>query len=324
MASPQLENGYTKIANEILEALAQINLSSYQWRCVLFLIRKTYGFSRKSDQIALSQWTSGTGIKKPHVCRTLKELQQKRIITNSGNRWGFNKHHNQWNVLPKQAKGGDWRTEDNWHSVSLDNIKLKILQRDENECCLCGANQRLEIHHIDYNQTNWEELNLVTLCRFCHAKTNSKTQQYWITLLGNITYSCNLPLPIQAHTKETTTKETKLYTPKFETFWGAYPKKVGKGYAFQCWKKILSPKPTLEEILQSIDSHRQSLQWKKDGGQYIPNPSTWLNQRRWEDEVPVYAQPTGRVTHTRECRKCRSGWHGMELTVDNLCERCAR
>lgn len=37
-----------------------------------------------------------------------------------------------------------------------------------------------------------------------------------------------------------------------------------------------------------------------------------------------YEQPTGRVTHTRECRKCRTGWHGMELTVDNLCERCAK
>lgn len=249
MTSPQLENGYTKIANEILEALVKINLSSYQWRCVLFLIRKTYGFSRKSDQIALSQWVSGTGIKKPHVCRTLKELQRRCIVTNSGNKWGFNKHYSQWKVLPNRVI---------------------------------------------------------------------------VTPPGNIVAPLgNLPLPDGGHTKETTTKETKLYTPKFETFWGAYPKKVGKGYAFQSWKRMLSPKPTLEEIIQSVDSHKKSLQWKKDGGQYIPNPSTWLNQRRWEDTVEEHRQPTGRVTHTRECAKCRTGWYGMELNVDNLCERCA-
>ena len=47
MANPQLEDGYTKIANEILEALAGINLSPYEGRALFFLIRKTYGWKKK-------------------------------------------------------------------------------------------------------------------------------------------------------------------------------------------------------------------------------------------------------------------------------------
>jgi hypothetical protein len=42
---------------------------------------------------------------------------------------------------------------------------------------------------------------------------------------------------------------------------------------------------TLEVLLDAIEKHKQSAQWQKDGGQYIPHPATWLNQQRWEDEI---------------------------------------
>ena len=70
----------------------------------------------------------------------------------------------------------------------------------------------------------------------------------------------------------------------FGLFWVAYPRKIGKGEAEKCWNKI---NPTLElvnTILLAIELQRKSDQWVKDNGQYIPNPSTWLNQRRWQDE----------------------------------------
>ena len=49
MASPQIEDGYTKIANELLEAISKVNLSSYEFRVIMAIIRKTYGFNKKSD-----------------------------------------------------------------------------------------------------------------------------------------------------------------------------------------------------------------------------------------------------------------------------------
>jgi len=70
----------------------------------------------------------------------------------------------------------------------------------------------------------------------------------------------------------------------FDMFWLWYPKKVGKGDAEKAWKKIKSPHDTLKKIRASLEWQKQSDQWTKENGQYIPNPSTYLNQKRWEDE----------------------------------------
>ena len=74
-------------------------------------------------------------------------------------------------------------------------------------------------------------------------------------------------------------------TDMFEEFWKAYPKKVGKGYAFDCFKKIRVSRSLLDTMLEAIAKQKKSNMWKRDKGQYIPNPSTWLNQKRWEDDL---------------------------------------
>lgn len=73
----------------------------------------------------------------------------------------------------------------------------------------------------------------------------------------------------------------------FESFWSAYPKKVGKGYALKSWNKISPGKELTQKILSAVETQKQSQQWKKDDGQFIPNPATWLNQGRWEDDLEV-------------------------------------
>ncbi len=109
MANPQKENGYTSIANEILERLAaiEISLSHYEWKCLMLLFRKTYGWQKKVDRISLSQFSEGTGIPKPHVCRAMKKLTKKKIVTQTGNgyyvSYSFQKDHDLWIPLPKQA-----------------------------------------------------------------------------------------------------------------------------------------------------------------------------------------------------------------------------
>ena len=72
--------------------------------------------------------------------------------------------------------------------------------------------------------------------------------------------------------------------PGFAEFWTAYPKKIGKDAARKAWAKRTGV--PLPAILSAIREQAQSEQWRKDGGQFIPNPATWLNQGRWEDEVP--------------------------------------
>ena len=97
MASPQLEDGYTMFANEILEALARINLSPYQSRVLWFIIRKTYGWHKKTDWISLSQIVDWTGIAKPNVCRTIKSLRRRNLIIRpDSNHVGFQKDYWKW------------------------------------------------------------------------------------------------------------------------------------------------------------------------------------------------------------------------------------
>lgn len=72
------------------------------------------------------------------------------------------------------------------------------------------------------------------------------------------------------------------YSPDFETFWAAYPKKKGKGDAFAEWKK--NRHPPVEHIVAVLERAKKTTDWIKDNGQYIPNPATWLHQRRWDDE----------------------------------------
>lgn len=79
-------------------------------------------------------------------------------------------------------------------------------------------------------------------------------------------------------------REDTKYTADFVAFWEAYPKAVGKGAAWTAWSKISLP--PLSEILVAVERQKGSPQWLKDSGQFIPNPATWLNQRRWEDRQP--------------------------------------
>lgn len=72
---------------------------------------------------------------------------------------------------------------------------------------------------------------------------------------------------------------------RFERFWFAYPKKTGKGDARKAFLKIKPSSALLERMLSALAAASASYQWQRDKGRFIPNPSTWLNQQRWEDEV---------------------------------------
>jgi len=79
-------------------------------------------------------------------------------------------------------------------------------------------------------------------------------------------------------------EDCNLMQQRFNEFWKAYPRKAGKGAAEKAWDRI---KPTAELhsiILDAITQQKKSLQWQRDNGQYIPHPSTWLNNKCWYDE----------------------------------------
>lgn len=98
MANPQLEDGHTQIANEILEALMRIYLPPNQWQVLICIIRKTYGYKKKIDWIANSQIAEATGLVRSTVSRCLKALEQQRFIIRKKKSVGFQKDWEKWEV----------------------------------------------------------------------------------------------------------------------------------------------------------------------------------------------------------------------------------
>jgi hypothetical protein len=88
----------------------------------------------------------------------------------------------------------------------------------------------------------------------------------------------------------------------FDEFWSGYPKKEAKQAALKAWRKIRADE--LPAIRAGLEVAMQTEQWQKDGGQFVPLPATWLNGRRWEDEVsPAKPAPLPMPQRRSEARR---------------------
>jgi hypothetical protein len=91
------------------------------------------------------------------------------------------------------------------------------------------------------------------------------------------------------------TKKKSAQEDRFDQFWAAYPKKVKKILAKKKWMQIKPNKELFDCIMAAVQKQKTSIEWAKDGGQYIPHPTTWLNQGRWDDEL-TYTAPNAPST----------------------------
>ena len=124
------------------------------------------------------------------------------------------------------------------------------------------------------------------------AKTRAQTAKRVAKTRG---LECNAvavteTLPEKRREEKRKTTTVSEYSDEFEQFWKVYPKKTGKGEACKSWNK---QNPSLQTVLNSLEWQIKSSDWKKENGQYIPMPSTYLNQRRFDDESPN-GQNTGK------------------------------
>lgn len=84
MASPQLENGYTQLANEVLDWIARAPLNGSQFRLLMTVVRKTYGHHKKDDRISASQFHEATGLHKQVIARELRDLAKRGYLVSIG------------------------------------------------------------------------------------------------------------------------------------------------------------------------------------------------------------------------------------------------
>lgn len=99
----------------------------------------------------------------------------------------------------------------------------------------------------------------------------------------------------ETETDTDTDSNNTPHTPQrgeaFEKFWTEYPKKVGKQAAYKAWSRLKPNKELTQAILTAVESQKGADTWQKENGRFIPNPATWLNQGRWEDEPVSISQP---------------------------------
>ena len=100
MENPQLENGYAKIAVEIIDRLQCLYLTPNEWKIFWVVIRKTYGWHKNEDKISISQFSQLTGLSRPNAHRSIKSLVAKSILVAKSSTLGivysFNKFYSQW------------------------------------------------------------------------------------------------------------------------------------------------------------------------------------------------------------------------------------
>lgn len=84
--------------------------------------------------------------------------------------------------------------------------------------------------------------------------------------------------------KKDNTEIMDQWETQFSEFYSKYPKKVKKQDVKKWFKKNKPSNELFSSMLHSLERFRASKDWQKDGGQFIPYPTTWLNQKRWEDE----------------------------------------
>jgi hypothetical protein len=146
-------------------------------------------------------------------------------------------------------------------------------------------NQRLRQMRRKFPEPPKENLNPETNPRI---ETNA--------LVSQLTDNCQSfdgQLTVNCQTDETAEKRQQAAKrdEDFAKFWEAYPKKVAKAHAEKAFAKAIKH-TGLETMLAALQVQSASVDWNKDGGQYIPNPATWLNGARWDD-TPVAIQKSG-------------------------------
>lgn len=96
MSNPQLENGYTKIADEILDKFCSFRIPGEVRQIVDCIMRKTYGFCKKEDKISGSQFVKMTGLKRQNIYRASSKAITHKLVIKTDDKWRLNKNTKEW------------------------------------------------------------------------------------------------------------------------------------------------------------------------------------------------------------------------------------
>ena len=273
--------GYTKKPNFIIDSGLMAELNGNEYKVLDFLMRMAYGFGSNTCCVSGSLIRKKTGISKEETfSRAVRKLEQLKLIsvargTGTTNVYTLTLNHHRQTVVPpingSTPDHGGYTTPDNGDKTTPDhggtvkdifkeNFKEKIFVQNAQVQAKQDqvlVEQKLESDRLEKQKAEQEaKANL-------EAKAKAKAESQ---LLKN-----------------------------FELFWSAYPNKKSKKTAFEKFKRIDFKKTSFESIMISLEKQKQSDDWTKNGGQYVPMPQTWIFNERWTDEIQA---PVQQQNHT--------------------------
>ena len=162
MASPQKERGYTPIANELLEAICSAKFNSTQLKIALFILRYTYGFSRKEHRLSLNFISKGIGVSRRYVSHELKTLINADVVTvvskhtdTEARVLSLNKNYEDWALggrKPQQVKNSSTGEEqDNTTGEELFNTTGEELFHQDKQVLKQNLKQGDIVFSLDSN-----------------------------------------------------------------------------------------------------------------------------------------------------------------------------
>ncbi len=271
MASPQTGNGFVSIANETFDALGRTKIPAAARQVLDVIFRKTYGWNKLTDTISISQFSKATGICKRNVIRAIHQLEKMNMI--SVERWGSGENdtgggENDTTPVTKISTYRFNKDYDTWGSGENDTgVVAKMTLGGSGKIDTEGSVNRGILLPIDNKRQLTKDITPLS-----PKGENTKNK-----------LSADNPIK-----KKRTSELSAELQESFSLFWSAYPKHESKITAEKAWLKISPQNGLVETICSAIEKFKSSPNWKKDNGQYIPMPATWLNQRRWEDEIGIF------------------------------------
>ncbi|MFU1797631.1 replication protein [Paenibacillus azoreducens] len=263
MANPQIEAGYTRVAHQILEEIATRKLNATQFRIIMIIWRYTYGFQRKDHDFALTFLQQTTRLPESSIKRETSALIKAKVLI----------------VTQKETSAKPRRLSFNKNYDQWDIPKSGDSMSEENDLFSLTGGSDLSPRH--------EEGGGI---RFGTPGVSDLNPQD--TVLG---YQIRPPYK----DKDLLKISIKDNIAMFDKFYEIYPRKISKPYAKKVWEKLCKGKEEFNPdiVIRNTANFAETHKLLKTNKKHIPHPSTYLNQKRYEDYDVV--DPEGLVTETK-------------------------
>lgn len=232
------DNGYLKIANELIEAITRHDFSKREYKILLAVIRKTYGYNKKSDDIARSQIIEMTGLESSAVRRSVRKLTEENVLLKQqgkyANNLGINKNYGEWSGSqndsggvkttggqnnPRRGSQNDQKggvktphTKDNQNTIPKDNTMSKNKFSDTDMKLVVMMFDKIKIVNPSAKKPNFETwANVIRMMRQLDDRTTEQIEQIFLFANSDDFWCTNIlsPIKLRKHFDQLTMKRNQ-------------------------------------------------------------------------------------------------------------------